>query len=117
VGETWRQLIAKVMILLAGAKAKEACGVDQLHAGLGAGVEGGSHAIQLLWESRMKQEDEWGFLLIDANNAFSNEGNQMEMLWTIHHEWPSGARFTFNCYKHWMALECSMANIIIIITQ
>jgi hypothetical protein len=40
-------------------------------------------------------EEEWEFLLIDARNAF-NEGNQ-----TVRHEWPSGARFTFNCYRHW----------------
>lgn len=26
------------------------------------------------------------------------------MLWVIWHEWPSGARFTFNCYKHWVIL-------------
>jgi hypothetical protein len=28
----------------------------------------------------------------------------MGMLWTIRHKWPSGARFTFNCYKHWGTL-------------
>jgi hypothetical protein len=26
------------------------------------------------------------------------------MLWTIRHEWPSGARFAFNCYRHWGTL-------------
>ncbi len=26
------------------------------------------------------------------------------MLWTIRHEWPSGARFAFNCYRHWATL-------------
>jgi hypothetical protein len=26
------------------------------------------------------------------------------MLWTIRHEWPSGARFSFNCYQHWATL-------------
>jgi hypothetical protein len=40
---------------------------------------------------------------IDARNAF-NELNQTVMLWTIRHEWPSGARFTFNCYKHYSIL-------------
>ena len=26
------------------------------------------------------------------------------MLWTVQHEWPSGAQFTFNCYCHWDTL-------------
>ena len=41
-------------------------------------------------------EEEWGFLLIDARNAF-NEINRMVV---IRHVRPSGARFCFNCYQH-----------------
>ncbi len=26
------------------------------------------------------------------------------MLWTVRHEWLSGARFAFNCYRHWATL-------------
>ena len=26
------------------------------------------------------------------------------MLWTVRHLWPSGARFAFNCYRHWSTL-------------
>ena len=26
------------------------------------------------------------------------------MLWAVRHEWPSGARFTYNCYLHWATL-------------
>ena len=26
------------------------------------------------------------------------------MIWAIRHEWPSGAQFTFNCYRHWVTL-------------
>jgi hypothetical protein len=44
-----------------------------------------------------------GFLLVDAANAF-NELNRTAMLWTIRHEWPSGARFASNCYRHWATL-------------
>jgi hypothetical protein len=58
--------------------------------------------MQHMWELH-KAEEEWGFLLIDARNAF-NEMNRTVMLWTVRHEWPSGARFTFNCYKHWGTL-------------
>jgi hypothetical protein len=30
--------------------------------------------------------------------------NRTAMLWAIRHEWPSGARFAFNCYRHWATL-------------
>ena len=26
------------------------------------------------------------------------------MLWDVRHEWPIGAQFTFNCYRHWATL-------------
>ena len=26
------------------------------------------------------------------------------MLWAFRHEWPRGAQFTFNCYRHWAPL-------------
>ena len=26
------------------------------------------------------------------------------MLWTVQHRWPTGARFAFNCYRHWAQL-------------
>ena len=28
----------------------------------------------------------------------------MAMLWAVRHEWPSGAQFAFNCYRHWDTL-------------
>ena len=34
-----------------------------------------------------------------ARNAI-NEENWTAMLWYVSHEWPSGAQFTFNCYRH-----------------
>ena len=98
IGKIWRRLLAKCLLSVAGAEAKEACGMDQLCAGLEAGTEGGIHAMQNLWDLHQRDED-WGFLLIDAKNAF-NELNRTAMLWAVRHEWPSGARFVFNCYRH-----------------
>ena len=59
-----------------------------------AGIEGEIHAASLQW-AQHSQEEEWGFSLIDARNAF-NEENRTAMLWAVWHEWPSGAQFTFN---------------------
>jgi hypothetical protein len=53
---------------------KDACGIDQFCAGLESGIEGAIHAMQHMWETN-EAEEEWGFLLIDAKNAF-NEQNR-----------------------------------------
>ena len=57
-----------------------------------------------MWEESEALEN-WGFLLVDARNAF-NELNRINMLLTVRHEWPAGARFTFNCYCHHGKLVC-----------
>ena len=44
--------------------------------------------------------------LVDAHNGF-NELIRLEMLWTVRHCCPAGARFTFNCYRHWAQLLLS----------
>ena len=41
--------------------------------------------------------------LVDACNGF-NALSRLAMLWTVRHRWPAGARFAFNCYKHWAQL-------------
>jgi hypothetical protein len=51
-----------------------------------------------MWELH-NMEEEWRFLIIDVFNIF-NEQNWTRMLWTVWHEWPSGAKVTFNCYIH-----------------
>jgi hypothetical protein len=102
IGETWERLGFKCVLLVCGDEAKEACGVDQLCAGLEGGIEGGIHAAKLLWHEH-SHEEEWGCLLVDARNAF-NEGNRMLTLWTVRHEWASGARCVFNCYRHFATL-------------
>ena len=98
IGKTWRRLLAKWLLQVTGQEAKAAYGTEQLAGGVEAGIEGSIHSMRLLWEQHL-QEEEWGFLLIDAWNAF-NEENWTAMLWAVRHEWPSGAQFTFNCYRH-----------------
>ena len=58
--------------------------------------------MRVLWEEQSQEED-WGFLLIDARNVF-NEENRTDMIWAVRHEWPSDVQFTFNCYRHWATL-------------
>jgi hypothetical protein len=104
IRETWQQCFTKVFHLIAGGDAHEACGIDQLCAGPQAGIEGGIHTIRNLWD-QCKAEEEWGFLLVDARIT-SFELNRMVMLWTIRHEWPAGAKFSFNsCYQHWVVCK------------
>ena len=65
-------------------------------------MEGGINVTRLLWKKNSQEED-WGFLLIDAGNGF-NGYNRTDMLWEIQHECPSSAQFTFNCYHQWANL-------------
>jgi hypothetical protein len=109
IGESWNCLTAKcVLFVTSEQEAKETWGVDQLCAGLKAGIAGVIHVMCLLWETH-SVEEEWGFLLVDAKNAF-NEGNQTVMCWTVHHLWPSGDQFMLNCYRHWLTLVIRLAN-------
>jgi hypothetical protein len=108
VKETFERLESKCVLLVCGNEAKEACGVDQLCAGLEAGIEAGAHAAKLLWQEHSHKE-ECGFLLVDASNAF-NESDMMLMLWTVQHEWPSGAQHVFNCYRHFAILVIRAGN-------
>ena len=66
------------------------------------GIESGIHAMRVLWEDHSQEED-WGFLLVDAWNAF-NEENWAAMLWDVRYKCTSGTQFTFNCYRHWATL-------------
>ena len=81
VGETWRRMMAKCLLRVAGPEAKAACGTTQLAGGMEAGIEGAIHTMCVLWEEHQTEED-WEFLLIDARNAF-NEENRTAMLWAV----------------------------------
>ena len=82
------------MLAVTGAEAKEACRTEQLCRVLEARIEVGIHVMSLLWQNHSQEED-WGFLPIDARNVF-NEEKHKAMIWAVHHKWSSGARFEFN---------------------
>ena len=99
IGDIFRSLCCKIVLLLTKNQATKACGIDQLCCGLEAGIEGAVHHIRGLWENHADDEEPWGVLLIDARNSF-NEGNRKKMVWVARHLWLSGARFLFNMYRN-----------------
>ena len=50
VGETWRRLMAKCLLKVAGPEPKAAYGTTQLAGGLEAGIEGAIHAMRVLFK-------------------------------------------------------------------
>jgi hypothetical protein len=102
IGETWRRAISKALLLILDSKVAMVCKTGNLCGGLQGGINGAIHAAQSMWDTH-HMEDDWGFLLIDAKNAF-NEQCRKIMPWNVRHEWPSWARFVFNSYKHWAIL-------------
>ena len=67
---------------------------DQLCAGLKEGINGAIHRVQAFGDKHLTTEN-WEFFFVYAKNAF-NEINQVGMLCTVRHLWPSRARFVFN---------------------
>ena len=50
-----------------------------------------------------QEADPSGTTLVDVRNGF-DKLSRLAMLWTVRHLWLTGARFEFNCYKHWAQL-------------
>ena len=62
----------------------------------GGGTQRELEALEFLTQ----EAEPSGTTFVDACNGF-NELSRLEMLWNVRHCWPAGARFAFNCYKHW----------------
>ena len=69
----------------------------------GEGGNGGTQRALEALELLTQEAEPSGTTLVDARNGF-NELSRLAMLWTVRHRWPAGARFAFNCYKHWAQL-------------
>ena len=61
----------------------------------GVGTQRALEALEFLTQ----EAEPSGTTLADARNGF-NKLSRLEMLWTVRHFWPAGARFSFNCYKN-----------------
>ena len=81
---------------------------DQLCARVKVGMDSAIHRVQDLWNENLSTE-EWVFLLVDAKIVF-NDINQVGMLWTVQHLWPSGSIFFFNFYRHWSLIFLQNGN-------
>ena len=57
VGETWQQMMEKCLLRVTGQEAKATCGTEQLAGGVEAGIEGGIHAMRVLWQEHSQEED------------------------------------------------------------
>ena len=66
------------------------------------GGDGTQRALEAL-EFLTQDAEPSGNTLVDARTGF-NELSRLAMLWTVRHRWPAGARFAFNCYRHWAQL-------------
>ena len=89
------------MALLTGRDVEDDCGVEQLATGLKASIEGAIHAMTDLYDQFAR--DGWGFLLIDATNAF-NMMHRVTALWNARVLWPRCSRFLFNTYRSYSML-------------
>ena len=69
------------------------------------GEEGGDGTERALVtpEFRTQETEPSGEILVDARNSF-NKLSRLSMMWNLQHRWPAGARFVFNCYRHWAQL-------------
>ena len=81
ISEIWRRLLAKCVLKVSSAEAKDACCNAQLYTSLKPRIEVTAHAAHTLFVER-DDEEEYGFLIVDAANTF-NAGNCSSCLWTV----------------------------------
>ena len=79
--------------------------VEEEGEGEGEGEEGGEGTQSALGslEFLIEYADPIRTTLVDARNRF-NKTSRLEMLWTVQHHWPPGARFALNFYRNWAQL-------------
>ena len=81
--------MTKCVLQVTGNKAKTACRMEQLAGGMETSIKGGIHTMRILW-AHHSQEEDWGFIPIDARNDFSEE-NPTATLWAVKNQCASGA--------------------------
>ena len=86
-----------------GLKAAMAMEVEGYSGSKGEEEGGGTQRALGALEFLTQKAEPSGTTLVDARNGF-NKLCRLAMLWTAQHRWKAGARFVFNCYRHWAQL-------------
>ena len=111
IGLVLDRLCAKVMIEITGDDVQQECLADQLASGIKSGIEGAIHAFNDLFDQLAK--DGWGFLLVDASNAF-NSVSRPAALWNARILWSRCSRYLFNSYKGFALLMIAGSEAILL---
>jgi hypothetical protein len=98
IDECLRRIICKSMAIITGSDVTEVCGSKQLCSGLPGGIEGAIHTMENIYEENCSQNNDWGLLLVDANNAF-NSLNRISALLEARVHWHRCSRFFYNTYR------------------
>ena len=51
-----------------------------------------------------KNIENCGIVIIHGYSTLKNRHNKHTMIWEVRHKCPSGAQYTFNCYRNWSTL-------------
>ena len=100
IGEVWRRLVAKLVLVVCRSDVQRACGNLQVCGGTPAGCEAAIHAAHALFE----QPDTEAALLVDASNAF-NQMNRRSALHNVSILCPILFQFLLNVYRMPSALH------------
>lgn len=103
IGDSLKRLISKCVFSVTQEEEKDICGTSQLFSEVDCGIEGAVHSARKLNDEMADSDREFGFLLIDAKNAFK-ELIRVTILWRVRHLWHRASRYMFNLYRHWNTL-------------
>ncbi len=98
VGNVWRRLISKAVLIPFIEQAKKSIEPHQLGVGVRGGAEKISHAIRVI-TSMYKNDSDFGILQLDFKNAF-NKVSRAKIIEIVKNNYPKFYHFVSLCYCH-----------------